>query len=209
MLTRNSPRLFAAVGGWYTVAEVIASRVVYLLAYLVTGRVVVSALIAVGAVLVFAVVRVRTDRNWWQAAGALLMVGVCATLAGSSGRGADFYLPNVLFTAGGGLVLLVSMLVRWPVAGVLIGRGARAGWRRDPVRRRRYQLCTAVFLAKAALSLAILVPLYLAGSVVPLGIICTLGGLPALSVCGYFCWRILRDERALTGAAPGAVPEPA
>ncbi|WP_279629229.1 hypothetical protein [Amycolatopsis thailandensis] len=40
-----------------------------------------------------------------------------------------------------------------------------------------------------------LVPLYLAEAVVPLGIVATLlGGAPAAGVCVYLCWRILRER---------------
>jgi uncharacterized membrane protein len=186
LLTQKSLHLFAAVGGWRTVAEVIASRVVYLVAFLVTGDVGTSALIAVGAVLVFAVVRVCTDRKWWQAAGGLLMVGICASLASGTGQSVAFYLPSVLLPAGAGVVFLVSLLVRRPVIGLVLGAS------RDD---RRYQLCTVVFLAKFVINVAVLVPLYVSGQVVALGVASTLFGMPALAACGYLCWRILRTER--------------
>lgn len=52
-----------------------------------------------------------------------------------------------------------------------------------------------MFLAKFAIATAALVPLYLAGTVIPLGIAATLlGGAPAAGVCLYLCWRILREE---------------
>ncbi|HVV23302.1 MAG TPA: DUF3159 domain-containing protein [Pseudonocardiaceae bacterium] len=196
MLTQRSLSLFAAVGGWRTVAEAVASRAVYLVAYLVTGRVAMSALIAVGAVLVLAVVRVWSDRKYWQAAGGLCVVAVSAALAGSTGRGVDFYLVGVVVSVAGATVFLLSMLVRWPLIGVAVGaaRGDRSGWRRDRARRRRYQLCTAVFLAKFAVATAVMVPLYLTGQVIPLGIANTVLALPALTACVYVAWRILRAE---------------
>jgi len=195
MVTRRSVSLFAAMGGWRTVAEGVASRVLFLIAYLVTGRVSTSALVAVGGVLVFAVVRVFSDRKYWQAAIGLVVVGISAVLAGSTGQAIDFYLPAVLMQAGGGVVFLLSMVVRWPVVGLAVGaaRGERFGWRRDPERRRRYQVCTAVFLAKFVVATMTLVPLYLAGQLIPLGIAATLlGGAPAAGACVYLCWRILR-----------------
>ncbi|MGC7095347.1 DUF3159 domain-containing protein [Amycolatopsis lurida] len=197
LLSQKSLSLFAAVGGWRTVAEGVASRVLFLVAYLVTGQVSTSALVAVGGVVVFAVARVFTDRKYWQAAIGLVIVGASALLAGSTGQAVDFYLPTVLWQAGGGAVFLVSMLVRWPVIGFAVGaaRGERLGWRRDPARRRRYQLCTAIFLAKYCIATMVLVPLYLAGQLIPLGIAATLlGGAPALGVCVYLCWRILPNR---------------
>jgi len=189
--------LFSAVGGWHTVAEGVASRALFLVAYLATGKVLTSALITVGGVFVFAVVRLCTDRKVWQPAIGLVVVGVSALLAGSSGQAADFYLTVVVTQTGGGVLFLLSMLVRRPVVGVVLGivRGERLAWRLDRPRRRRYYLCTAVFLAKFAIAAAVLLPLYLTEAVVPPGIAATLlGGAPAAGVCVYLCWRILRER---------------
>ena len=204
VLTQKTLSVLAAAGGWRTLAEAVASRALFLLAYLLTGRVLTSALIAVGGVFVFAVVRVWTDRKYWQAAGGLLLVGVSAFLAGSTGRGVDFYLVGVLTSVGGGVMFLVSMLVRWPVIGLVVGpaRGERFGWRRDRVRRRRYQLCTAVFLVKFGIATTVMVPLYLAQEVVALGVASTLLTVPAMAVCVYLSWRVLRTEAEPVGPDP-------
>jgi hypothetical protein len=191
--------LFSAVGGWRTVAEGVASRALFLVAFLVTGQVLTSALVAVGGVVVLAVVRLGTGGKAWQPAIGVVVVGVSALLAGTTGHAADFYLPAVLVQAVGGVVFLVSVLVRWPVIGFVMGtvRGEGSAWRRDRRQRRRYYVCTAVFLAKFAITTAVLVPLYSAGAVIQLGIAATvLGGAPAAGVCLYLCWRILREEPA-------------
>ncbi|MFC4592024.1 DUF3159 domain-containing protein [Sphaerisporangium corydalis] len=196
VLTQRSVTLFAAVGGWRTLAEALASKAVFLVAHLLTGRVPLSALVAVGAVGVFAIVRTRTDRKYWQAGGGLVIVGVSALLAGGTGQAVDFYFVSVAMPAVAGVVFLVSMLVRWPVVGALVGglRGERSGWRRDRARLRRYQACTAMFVAKFGLSVAVMAPLYLTGRVTALGIAATVLGTPATGLCAYACWRILRTE---------------
>jgi hypothetical protein len=197
VLTQKSLSVFDAVGGWRTVAEAVASRVVFLLAYLLTNRVWVSALIAVGAVAVLAVVRVCTQRAYWSAAIGLFLVGFSALLAGSTGRAIDFYLSAVLMPPGGAVLFLLSMAVGWPAVGLAVGavRGERFTWRRDPVRRRQYQVCTAFFMLKSAISAAVLVPLYLTEKVIALGVAATLiGGAPATGLCIYLSWRVLRTE---------------
>ncbi|MEV5503153.1 DUF3159 domain-containing protein [Nonomuraea fuscirosea] len=205
VLSQKSLSLFAAVGGWRTVVEGAASRVLFLVAYLVTDQVSTSALVAVGGVVGFAAARMFTDRKYWQAGVGLFVVGASAVLAGSTGRAVDFYLPAVFMQAAGGAVFLVSILVRWPMIGLAVGaaRGERFGWRRDPARRRRYQVCTAVFLAKYGIATMVLVPLYLTGKVTSLGIAATLlGGAPAMGVCIYLCWRILRAQADPTNPTP-------
>src|SRR3954452_18182222 len=133
-LTQRSQSLFAAMGGWRTVAEIFASRVLFLIAYLVTRHVWFSALVAVGGVVVFAVIRVFADRRYWQATGGLVMVGISALLAGSTGEGVNFYLPDIVRNVGAAVVLLVSMVARWPAIGLLVGfaRGEGVQGRRVP-----------------------------------------------------------------------------
>ncbi|MFF0266951.1 DUF3159 domain-containing protein [Kribbella sp. NPDC004536] len=196
LLTQKSLSVFTAVGGWRTVAESLASRAVFLITYLITERVLVAALVAVGAVCIVAVARVWTDRKYWQAATGLLTVGVSSFMAGSSGQAVNFYLTGVLASVVGGTVFLVSMLVRWPVIGLAVGaaRGDRFGWRRDRALRKQYQKCTAVFLSKFVIGAVVMVPLYLTGKVIPLAISNTLLTMPALAACVYFSWRILRTE---------------
>lgn len=205
LLTQASLSLFAAVGGWRTVAEALASKALFLVAHLVTGQVSTSALVALGGVAVIAVVRMCTDRKYWQAAAGLVAVGVSAWLAGSTGQAVDFYLTNVVSNACAAVVLLASMLVRWPVIGLVMGaaRGERFGWRRDRARRRRYQACTAVLLAKFGIAAAVMVPLYLDGHVVALGVSATLLGTPAVGACAYVCWRILRVDQVRATAPDG------
>ncbi|RKT54206.1 DUF3159 domain-containing protein [Saccharothrix australiensis] len=195
VLTEKSLSLFSAVGGWRTVAEGVASRVLFLVAYLLTGQVSTSALVAVGGVVAFAAVRMCTDRKFWQPAAGLAVVGASALVAGNTGQAVDFYLSTVLTQAGAGVLFGVSMVVGWPVIGLVVGtvRGERLAWRRDRRQRRRYQLCTAVFLAKFAIATAVLVPLHASGILVPLGIAATLlGGAPAAGACVYLCRRLLR-----------------
>jgi hypothetical protein len=197
VLSRKSLSLFSAVGGWRTVAEAVLSRVVFLIAFLLTGQVWASALIAVGGVAVLAAVRVWTERRYWSAAIGLVMVGGSALLAGGTGQAINFYLPAVLIQAAQGAVFLLSMTARWPVVGLAMGavRRDRFGWRHDPALRRRYQLCTAIFVVKCTIATAVQLPLYLAGQTVALGIAATLlGGAPSAGVCVYLCWRILRTD---------------
>jgi hypothetical protein len=198
LLSRGSLSLFEAIGGWRTVAETVASKSLFLVAYLLTDHVTTSAIVAVSGVAVLALVHVCTDRKHWQAVIGLLIVGVSALMAGSSGRGVDFYLLTLVVAIAFGAVFLASMLVRWPVIGLVVGtmRGERTAWRRDHAQRRRYMACTGVFVAKFALEVLVLTPLYVADQVAALGIAATLLATPATAGCAYLCWRILRSEAA-------------
>ncbi|GAB3430277.1 DUF3159 domain-containing protein [Flindersiella endophytica] len=203
LLTARSLSLADAIGGWRTIAEAIGSRVLFLVVYLLTGRVLASALVAVGAVLVLALVRLRTQRtNWWQTAIPLGIVGLSALLAGGTGNAVDFYLPEMLPDLILGPIFLLSMLIRLPVIGLIVGgaRGERLTWRHDRARRRRYQQCTAVFAAKFVIAAVVLLSLYAAGNVAALGVASVVLASPALGGCVYLCWRLLR-RAGQSGAA--------
>jgi len=122
MLTQKSLSLFSAVGGWRTVAEGVASRALFLVAYLLTGQVLTSALITVGGVFVFAVVRLCTARKVWQPAIGLV---VSTLLAGSTGNAVDFYLAAIFLQAGGAITC-----------------AQRYSWRNSPSPRQCWRRCT-------------------------------------------------------------------
>ncbi|GAA1603876.1 DUF3159 domain-containing protein [Kribbella hippodromi] len=207
-LTRRTWSLFESVGGWRTVAEGIVSRLLFLVAYLVTGEVVAAALVAVGGVAVFAVSRVWTDRKYWQASIGLVIVGGSALFAGTTGNAVDFYLSTVLGHIVVGSVLLVSVLLRWPIVGLVVGAARREGtsWRRDRPLLRSYQLCTGVLIVKYITVIAVMVPLYLTNQVIAIGIASvTVAGSPATALCFYLCWRILhRRTTPATNQLEGA-----
>jgi hypothetical protein len=208
-LTQRTWSLFEAVGGWRTVAEGIVSRLLFLIAFLLTGDVVASALVAVGGVAVFAVSRAWTDRKYWQASVGLVIVGGSALLAGTTGNAVDFYLSTVLGHIVVGSLLLLSVLVRWPIVGLVVGaaRGEGRSWRRDQGLLRRYQMCTAVLVVKYIIATAVLLPLYLSDQVVALGIAsATLAGSPATALCFYLCWRILHGGHERPAASWSVTP---
>ncbi|HEY0500328.1 MAG TPA: DUF3159 domain-containing protein [Kutzneria sp.] len=169
--------------GWRTIAEAIASRVLFLVVYLLTGRVLPAALVAVGGVLVFTTVRLRTERpKWWQAAIPLAVVGLSAALAQGTGHAADFYLPDIVPDLVLAPVFLVSIIVRRPVVGLIL-----RGQQHD-----LYRKCTVIFLVKFVVAAAVMLTLYLTDQVVALAIAGTVLTTPALALCAYLSWRIIR-----------------
>ncbi|MFP5022056.1 DUF3159 domain-containing protein [Pseudonocardia phyllosphaerae] len=158
-------------------------------------------------VLVFVVVNVATDLTTalWAAIGAgvlvlawrlvrrdpimpaisgLLGVGVCALVARQTGEARGFYLPGLLYSAALGIAALVSVAVRWPLAGVIWHAVNSRGmeWRRDPVLLRAYGLATliwgVIFVARVIVQGA----LYLADAETWLGVTRLIMGYPLMAV---------------------------
>jgi hypothetical protein len=186
--------LSSAVGGWRGMFDSGFPSAVFVVAYLVSGRHLRTALISaiIAGLLILALRLARRERTTQAFAGFIGLL-VSAYVAKQTGRAANFYLLGLLTNAGYGLALLISVVVRWPLLGVLVGalRGDPGGWRADPVRRRIYTVATWAWVGVFALRLIVEVPLYLLGWVGPLGIAKLILGLPLYILVVSLTYRML------------------
>jgi hypothetical protein len=143
---RAAPTLLEQMGG---VAGIVASTIpviVFVVANVLfeLRTAVIAALVA--GVLV-AVVRLVRRQPLQPAVSGLFGVGVAAFLAYRSGQARDFYLPGLIYSAACGLAFLVSVVVRWPLAGVIWHgiNGDGQGWRRDRRLLRAYSWATLLW----------------------------------------------------------------
>lgn len=191
-----------AVGGVRGLLEALVPSLVFLVVFLVTENLWASAAAAVGLAVVAVLVRLAQGGRLIQSASGLVGVLVCAAAALLSGGAEDYYLPGLWLNAGYGLAFLVSILLRWPLIGLLFGfvRGEELHWRRDPVRLAAYQWATAIVLAMFLLRLAVQVPLFLSGHVAGLGIAHIVMGIPFYALALWLAWLISRPaERVEEG----------
>jgi hypothetical protein len=167
---------------------------------------------AVGAGVVVALVRLVRGRRPTAALGGLLGVVAAVLVALYTGRAVDYFLLQIVLNAASALAWIVSILVRWPLLGLVVGTalGQRTRWRRDPDLLRGYRSASWVWVGQYLVRLATFVPLYLAGSVYLLTAARGLLSYPLLAVCVGLSWPVLRG--ALPRGHPGLlhprVPEP-
>jgi hypothetical protein len=152
-----------------------------------------GAAVLVGAVV--AVVRlVRGERPRAVLFG-LLGVAVAALIALYTGRAVDFFLVQIVSNAASALAWAVSIVVRWPLLGLVVGAalGQRTRWRRDPDLLRGYQRASWVWVGQYLVRLAVFLPLYAADAVVALGIARTVLTWPLVALCVAVSWPVLRS----------------
>lgn len=195
---RSTPTLMEQMGG---VAGIVASTipVVVFVVVNVLGSL-QPALIAaiVAGVAVFAY-RVARRQPLQPAVSGLLGVGVAAFIAARTGEARGFYLPGLITSAAFALAFLVSVLVRWPLAGVVWHgiNGHGHAWRRDPRLLRAYTwaslLWTAVFASRVVLQGF----LYYRNEETWLGVARLLMGYPlvGLALLGTV-WAVRRAQRS-------------
>ncbi|TQM35599.1 DUF3159 domain-containing protein [Pseudonocardia cypriaca] len=125
----------------------------------------------------------------------LLGVAVAALIALYTGRAVDFFLVQIVSNAASALVWAVSIVVRWPLLGLVVGTvlGQRTRWRHDPDLVRGYQRASWVWVGQYLVRLAVFIPLYAADAVVALGIARAVLTWPLVALCVALSWPVLRS----------------
>ena len=195
---RRSPTVLDQMGG---VAGVVASSVpVAVFVVVNVAWALQPALVAavVSGVLV-AVWRIVRKQPLQPAVSGLFGVGIAAFIAYRTGEARGFYLPGLIISAVFGLAFLVSVVVRWPLAGVVWHgiNGDGQSWRRDPRLLRAYTyaslLWTAVFVARVVVQGW----LYNADEATWLGVARLAMGYPLVGVALLgTVWAVRRAQRA-------------
>ena len=120
-----------------------------------------------------------------------------AFIATRSGKAEDFFLPGLIANAAYAAAFVISILVRWPLVGVVVSQldGEGSEWRDDRRRVRTFNRASWMWAALFATRLAVQLPLYLAGAVVALGVTRTAMGLPLFALGLWLTWLMVRRER--------------
>jgi Protein of unknown function (DUF3159) len=152
-------------GGVQGIAESILPGLLFLVTYTISQDLTISLVAALATAAVFTVVRLVQRRPLTQALAGVVGVGISAWLANTTGKAEDFYLPGFFTNAAYIAAMVLSIAVKWPVAGLLFGfiRNEGLDWRKDPARLKAYRLGTWIIVAVLVLRLVVQVPLYLMG----------------------------------------------
>lgn len=157
---------------------------------------------AFAAGIVIAVIRLARGRRPAAVVLGLLGVAVASLVVLRTGRAADFFLLQIASNVLSTLVWAASVVIRWPLLGVIVGLalGQKTRWRADPWLLRGYSRASWVWAAQYVVRVAVFVPLYLADQVIALGIARALTWVP-LVACVALSWPVMRT--ALPEDHPG------
>lgn len=188
-----------AIGGWRGVIDSGLPAAVFVIAYIVTGsQLRPSVIAAVGSGLAIALWRVVRREPLQQVASGFVGVVISAFVATRTGRAEDYFLVGILINAGYCLAYLVSILVRWPLMGLVVGtfRGDPTGWRSEPRQYAAYATTSWIWAAMFAIRLVVQLPLYVAGAVGALGVAKLALGWPLFLLAAYLSYRIIHPVLA-------------
>ena len=196
--------LTALLGGRRAALDATAPAVAFVLGWLLSGR---SLGWGAGAALLTgsAVATLRWYRGDRPLAALLGLLGVLAAalVALYTGRAADFFLAQLLSNIVSALVWALSVLIRWPLLGVIVGGalGQRTAWRQDPALLRAYCLASWVWVGQYLIRIAVFTPLWAMGSVVALGVARVALSWPLVAACVAVSGAVL--VRVLPADHPG------
>ncbi|TDB71740.1 DUF3159 domain-containing protein [Micromonospora sp. KC723] len=192
------------LGGRRGAVDATVPPVAFTLGWLLAGRSVVGGVaVAVLAGSAVALWRVRRGDRPRSVLVGLLAVCLAALIALRTGRAVDFFLVQLFSNAASALVWVVSIVVRWPLLGVLVGvaLGQRGRWRRDRALLRAYSRGSWVWAATYAVRLAVFLPLYLGSQVVALTVARAALSWPLVAAALTVSWLVIR--RSLPAGHPG------
>jgi uncharacterized protein DUF3159 len=172
--------------------------------WLIGGRSIwAGAAVAVAGALAVSIWRLRAGDRPRAVLIGLLGVFVAALIALRTGRAEDFFLLQLFSNAASALAWAVSIVIRWPLLGVVVGAvlGQKTRWRRDPALLRAYGLGSWVWVLQYVIRVAIFLPLYAAGEVVALGVARAVLTWPLIAACLTVSWWVIR--RSLPAGHPG------
>ena len=177
-------RLSAALGGWRGSVETALPTVAFVVLWVWRKDLTAAIVASVAVTVVLAVLRVVQRQSLQYVLSAVFPTAIAAYFALRSGRAQDAFLPGIIWNAVMLAVATVSVAVRWPLVGFMVGAGDPrmaddpVGWHRDRGLVRVCQRLTLVLVGLFVVRLLIMVPLYLAGQVALLGVAKVVLGWP-------------------------------
>jgi Protein of unknown function (DUF3159) len=175
-------QLSISLGGARGMIESALPFVAFTIAWLVGRQLYPALAAAVGAAVVLAIIRLVQRQSVKFVVQAIIPTAIAALIATRTGRAQDIFLPGILYNGGLAVLSVITIAIRWPLVGFIIGAaiGDPTGWAKDRGLVRMTSKLTAVLAVPYVARFVIQLPLYLAGQVVLLGIAKVALGWPLL-----------------------------
>jgi len=187
--------LLAGVGGWLGIIESIAPSLAFMVSFSLTKDIVVAVAIAGSLAIGFILLQLVKHKPVTNAIAGAVGIAISAYLPlREGGQPADYFVQGFFTNAIYLVVLGISVLVRWPIIGLLVGllNGSGSKWRKDKPLLRRFSIVTALWMGLFGGRLAVQLPLYFAGQTEALGIARIAMGVPLYAFCIWMSWLLLK-----------------
>lgn len=188
-------KVLAAFGGKKGLIDSGVPALIFLIIFNIRKDLQEALVASLGVSVVITIIRLATKSTIQHAVSGLIGTLICAWFANRSGEAVDLYIPKLLTNLGYGTVYLLSILLRWPLLGVLLGPilGEMFAWRKDPARRAAYTRATWLWVGMFFTRIAVQYPIYRSGNLNLLGTVNLAMGYPLFIATAYGSWIILKS----------------
>jgi hypothetical protein len=197
--TLDKDSLLASLGGWFGIVQSSVPATIFVIVFALSKNTYAAAISSIAISLAFVIWQLIRRKPVTQAIAGALGIGLSAYLTlRDGGHPADYFIQGFFTNIGYGLVLGLSILVRWPLIGFLIGllRSEPLTWRKDKKILRRADLATGLFVTLFGARLLVQLPLYFANQIEALGVARVAMGVPLYALCIWLSWLLLRSSIA-------------
>jgi hypothetical protein len=191
--TPTAGALLSAIGGIRGLVESILPGLGFLVTFTITKQLLPSVLAPLAVSAVFIVARLVTRQSVTTAIAGALGIGISAALALFTGNANDNFVPGFFINGAVLLIMLVSLALRRPFVGVIVGLLLNDDdWRKDPAKLRVAAIATILWATLSALRLAVQVPLYFASTADALAATKLIMGVPLYAGLLWVTWLLVR-----------------
>ncbi|MEU7696544.1 DUF3159 domain-containing protein [Microbispora hainanensis] len=186
-----------ALGGKRGIVEAAVPTLAFTGTWMGTHDLKTSLIVGIASAVVLLLVRIAQRSTPQFVLNSLVGIGIGAFFAARTGDAKDVFLPGILYNAAYAAGMLLSIVVRWPIVGFLIGSvtGDPTAWHNDSALVRLCSRLTWLLILPCLLRVVIQLPLYWADQVTALGVAKIALGWP-LQVAGLaaMVWVLARGR---------------
>lgn len=166
-------QLSQALGGVRGMLEAAVPTVAFTVVFLTSRDLRLAITLSLGAAAVLLVVRLVQRSSVQFVLNAFVGIGLGALFAWRAGQGGGdagdqalaYFLPGILYNAGYSVLMVLSIVLRWPLVGFVVGSvtGDPTAWRDDPAVVRLCSRLTWLLVLPCVVRVVVQAPVYLAG----------------------------------------------
>jgi hypothetical protein len=175
-------QLSQSLGGARGMIESALPFIAFTIAWVITRQLYPAIAAAVIAALLLAAIRLIQRQSIKYVVQAVIPTAIAVLIATRTGRAQDVFLPGILYNGVLAVVSIVTVAIRKPLVGFIIGTavGDPTGWTRDRGLVKMTSKLTLVLAVPYVARFVVQLPLFLAGQVVLLAIAKVILGWPML-----------------------------
>jgi len=215
-------QLAKALGGRRGMLEAAVPTITFTVLFLTLHDLRIAVLLSLGCALVLLAARLVQRSTPQFVLNSLVGIGIGALFAWRAARGGGdagdqalaYFLPGILYNAGYAVVMVLTIVTRWPVVGFMVGSvtGDPTAWHSDRAVVRLCSHLTWLLVLPCVLRVAVQAPMYLAGrngwwadsaAVAALGTAKLVMGWPLqVAALAAMAWLLSRNRTPVQGAMP-------